>query len=47
MGSDETIFFFQEVTLVACEGSLKQTAVRIVSHDQRRRIQSFIEVGLR
>ena len=28
-GSDETIFFFQEATLVACEGSPKQTPVMI------------------
>jgi hypothetical protein len=28
-GSDETIFFFQEATLVACEGSPKQTPVTI------------------
>jgi len=28
-GSDETIFFFQEATLVACEDSPKQTPVTI------------------
>jgi hypothetical protein len=45
--SDETIFFFQEATLVACEGSPKQTPVRIAANDQQRRIKSFIEAGLR
>jgi hypothetical protein len=37
-GSDETIFFFQEVTLVACEAGPKQTPVSIAGNDQQRRI---------
>jgi hypothetical protein len=37
-GSDETIFFFQEATLVACEGGPKQAPVKITTNDQQRRI---------
>jgi hypothetical protein len=46
-GSDETNFFFQEATLVACEGGPKQTPVMIARNDEQRKIQSFIKVGLR
>jgi hypothetical protein len=37
-GSDETIFFFQEATLVACEGGPKQTPVKVTTNHEQGRI---------
>jgi len=41
---DETIFFFQEATLVAHEGGLKRTPVRIAANGQQRRNLELYQV---